>query len=257
MTTHPHSLPTQGDRPIVPANALVLRHVAFEDLGILAPLLSARSFKTTYLDAGVDLLDEQAVVDADLVVVLGGPIGVYDTDRYPFLLDEITALTTRMTQHRPTLGICLGAQLMARALGAAVHSTGRTEIGYAPIILTPTGEDSVLAHLTTTPVLHWHGDEFTIPVGAENLAETPGFPHQAFTIGRHALALQFHLEADPNRIEQWLIGHAHELATAGIDPARIREDAAHYGAALTKAGTAVLSTWLDHLDPTNPAHRTA
>ncbi|WP_028708709.1 glutamine amidotransferase [Propionicicella superfundia] len=224
-------------------DAVTIRHVAFEDLGVLEPLLAQRGFRVTYLDAGIDTLSPAAA--ADLLIVLGGPIGVYDTDAYPFLSAEIDAVAARLADRRPTLGVCLGAQLMARALRADVRATGRHEIGYAPIDLTAEGGRSVLAPVAGVPVLHWHGDEFAIPDGALRLAGTSGFPNQAFALGDWALGLQFHLEADPSRIERWLVGHAHELASCGIDPRTIRADAREHGATLADAAREIFGTWLD------------
>ncbi len=94
---------------------------------------------------------------------------------------------------------------------------------------------------------HWQGDQFEIPERATRLAETPGFPNQAFAVGNTVLALQFHLEADHTRIEIWLIGHAHELAAAGVDPGAIRADAAAFGPGLALAATRVIDAWLDRL----------
>ncbi len=228
--------------------ALVIRHVAFEDLGVLAPLLDTRGYTVRYLDAGVDALDAQALLDAKLVVILGGPIGVYETDRYPFLAEEQQAIAARLAQDKPTLGICLGAQLMARALGAGVAPTGKVEIGYAPLTLTREGQASVLREVGSTPVLHWHGDQFTIPPGAVRLAQTDDFPNQAFSSGPRILGLQFHLEANPAHIERWLIGHSHELAAHGIDPRALRRDCAKHGLELSLAARAVFGAWLDQLE---------
>lgn len=226
-------------------HALAIRHVAFEDLGLLGPLLQERGYRIDYRDAGVDALDPDALQRPDLVVVLGGPIGVYQERAYPFLTDELEGIRRRLDAGLPTLGVCLGAQLMARALGATVAPTGRTEIGYGPVTLTEAGRASVLAPLDGVAVLHWHGDAFTIPDGAVGLATTPGFPHQGFAIGHHILGLQFHLEADHRRLDAWLIGHAHELASAGIDPADLRADALTQGPALAAVANTVLGAWLD------------
>lgn len=228
-------------------SALAIRHVPFEDLGILAPVLADRGYSVRYLEAGVDAIDATTLADADLVVILGGPIGVYETGRYPFLEQELRAIAQRLRQDKPTLGICLGAQLMAAALGADVVSTGRAEIGYAPLTLTPQGQDSVLSAVESVPVLHWHGDQFAIPEGAARLAETPGFPNQAFALGPRILGLQFHLEADSAQIERWLIGHACELSLRQIDPAVIREDARRYGPQLEHVARQAMEQWLDQL----------
>lgn len=230
-----------------PRTAIAVRHVPFEDLGILAPLLAARGYETTLLDAGIDAIDPHAVAGTDLLIVLGGPIGVYDEDRYPFLHSSKAALATRLATGGATLGVCLGAQLLAEALGAEVRPTGAVEIGYGPLALTAEGRKSVLAPLDGEPVLHWHGDEFAIPTGAHSLAHTPGFPHQAFAVAR-TLALQFHLEADHRVIERWLIGHAHELHHNGIDPRTIREQAQRHGPRLEALAIRVLSDWLDEVE---------
>ena len=227
--------------------ALALRHVTFEDLGVLAPVLTERSYSIRYLEAGINPIDPTVVSSADLVVILGGPIGVYETDRYPFLNNERAAIAARLAIGKPTLGICLGAQLMAQALGAGVKSTGRVEIGYSFLQLTDQGRTSVLADLESTPVLHWHGDQFEIPKGASRLAQTPGFPNQAFSIGTQILGLQFHLEAEPAQIERWLIGHAHELATHQLDPGILRREAGQFGPELAQVARQVFGAWLDQL----------
>jgi GMP synthase (glutamine-hydrolysing) len=221
--------------------------VLFEDLGLLDELLTQRGYEVAYLEAGVDPLTPALALEPELLVVLGGPIGVGDVERYPFLADEIAAIGARLDAGAPTLGICLGAQLMAAALGAEVAPTGRMELGFAPLTLTDAGRDSALAELDGVPVLHWHGDAFAIPEGAVRLAETPGFPNQAFARGSAALALQFHPEVDPARLERWLIGHAGELAGADVDPRALRSDAAAHGEALTAAGGRMFGRWLDGL----------
>lgn len=226
--------------------ALVLRHVPFEDLGLLAPLLQQRGYGVRMHDAGVGPLRDHLHPAPDLLVVLGGPIGAFDEAAYPFLTDTLALVGERLARHQPVLGICLGAQLMARALGARVAPMQHKEIGFAPLALTADGECSVLAPLADgTPVLHWHSDQFEIPAGAQGLAATPRCPHQAFALGTHALGLQFHLEADLARIEQWLVGHACELAAAGVDLHALRAGARKHGAALARAADAVFGAWLD------------
>ncbi|MEO6966450.1 MAG: glutamine amidotransferase [Acidobacteriaceae bacterium] len=228
--------------------AIAIRHIHFEDLGTLEPLLHQRGYQTRYCDIGLQKLDDLEAKQADLLIVLGAPIGVYDEKVYPFLTQELRAIEQRLNDQRPLLGICLGAQLMAHVLGTPVGSMGHKEIGFAPIVLTPAGHKSPLSNLPAdTAVLHWHGDQFAIPKGMESLATTPLCPHQAFAPGKNALGLQFHLEADSDRLEPWLVGHASELAQAGVDPCVLRAEAKAHGTRLRTAAQAVFGTWLDQV----------
>lgn len=232
--------------------AIAIRHLDFEDLGTLEPLLASRGYAVRYLDAGTDDLRTVEAASPDLLVVLGGPIGAFDDTLYPFIGDELAVILQRLESRRPLLGICLGAQLIARALGAAVTSMGVKEIGFAPLTLTPDGEASSLATLDKVPVLHWHGDRFDIPAWAMRLAGTPTCANQAFSVGRHVLALQCHLEADPRRIERWLVGHACELAQAGIDPRALRSEAQALRSELPLVARAVFASWLDGIETASP-----
>jgi GMP synthase (glutamine-hydrolysing) len=224
---------------------VAVRHVAFEDLGLLGPLVSARGYDIGYHDAGIEPFELETLVGPDLVIVLGGPIGVYESETYPFITAEIAAIAARIAANKPILGICLGAQMMAAALGARVEPGPVKEIGYAPLTLTDAGRASVLAPLGHLPVLHWHGDNCDLPSGCERLASTAHCPVQAFARIPSQLALQFHLETEPARFEAWLVGHTVELGKAGIDPRKLRNEARTLGPALRDIGRKVLASWLD------------
>jgi len=230
--------------------AIAIRHIHFEDLGTLEPLLRERGCTVRYVDAAVDDLAGLDALAPDLLVLLGGPIGAFDDEAYPLLKHELELVRRRLESGRPMLGICLGAQLIARALGARVYALGVKEIGFGTVMLTEDGRASALAALVDVPVLHWHGDQFDIPPGATRLAGTAIGANQAFALGARILGLQFHLEADAGRIERWLIGHASEMSQAGIDPRMLRVQAREHGASLSAAARDVFTAWLDGLEAT-------
>jgi GMP synthase (glutamine-hydrolysing) len=229
--------------------AAVIRHVAFEDLGVFERVLAQRGIAVRYVDAGVDHLEVAEIANADLVIVLGGPIGVYDEPSYPFLAAELRLIERRLRVGAPLLGVCLGAQLIAAAAGARVYPGPAKEIGFAPVTLTPEGQMSSLGALSAArnTVLHWHGDTFDLPLGAVRLASTPVTANQAFSLGANVLALQFHMEADPRSLERWLIGHTVEIAQSGLDVASLRAQIGQYGASVAAAGSSAFSLWLDGL----------
>jgi GMP synthase (glutamine-hydrolysing) len=225
--------------------ALALRHLAFEDLGLIEPLLIQRGFDVRYHEAGVDDFTAVDLDAVDLLIVLGGPISVEDEERFPWLIDEVALIRQRLDSSRPLLGICLGAQLMARALGARVRPMGVKEIGLAALTLTAAGQGTALAELDGQPMLHWHGDQFDLPVGMSSLAATSACAHQAFAPHARALGLQFHPEVDPARFEQWLIGHVDELEHAGIAPGDLRAAMAGEAPGLKAALGRLMQRWLD------------
>lgn len=230
---------------IVEKTALVLRHVHFEDLGSFAKPLAQASFKIRYADVSDPDFCSGDPLEPDLLIILGGPIGVYEDAAYPFITTERLFIKRRLEADRPTLGICLGAQLIASALGAKVFPSGVKEIGFSQIGLTATGAAGPLRHLAGIPVLHWHGDTYTLPAGAVNLASTSRIEQQAFAVGVNILGLQFHPEAETDLgFERWLVGHAAELAATKIDPASLRQSGLRNSAGLRSASTMMLADWL-------------
>lgn len=228
------------------SEAIAIRHVCFEDLGCFADVLQERGIGLRYVDAGIDDLGGIDPLTPDLLVILGGPIGVYEEDGYPFLREEIALLERRLAADRPTLGICLGAQLIARALGSAVYPGPAKEIGWQPLELTAAGLSSPIVHLdgAGTSMLHWHGDTFDLPPEATLLASTALCRHQVFAWGKATLAFQCHPEVRAARLEGWFIGHAVEIAAAGLSVPALRRDSQAHGAALEAQGRRCLTDWL-------------
>jgi GMP synthase (glutamine-hydrolysing) len=232
----------------VTRTAVAIRHVEFENLGLLARLLAEHGFETSYLDAPTADGRWSRADEAELLVVLGGPIGAGDVDAYPFLEAELEIIRRRLVADRPTLGICLGAQLLAVAYGGSVRAAAAPEIGYAPVTLTDAGHASPLQALEDVPVLHWHGDAICRTAGLSPLAFTPDCDTQAFARGPNVLGLQFHLEADGALLERWLVGHAYELGARGIDVNALRRDADRYGPHLAATAAHIFSAWLAGLN---------
>ena len=227
---------------------IAVRHLPFEDLGYFESVLREAGWTVRYVDAPATAPEDIESLSPELLVVLGGPLGANDAQDYPFLAAELHLLEKRLEKNRPTLGICLGGQLMARALGASVAPAIRGEIGWLPLRLTASGERSPLRNFNDVMVFHWHGDAFDLPEHAVALASTPDCPHQAFCVGANILALQFHPEVTPQGLETWYVGHYRALrdpATPEVNA--LREDATRYGAKLAQSGRAFLKEWLAQL----------
>lgn len=228
-----------------PKTVYAIQHVAFEDLGVFEDTLYQAGFRVRYFEAGVDNL-KQAFEHTGLVIILGGPISVNETEDYPFLNDELTYLKQRIEQNLPTLGICLGAQLIAQACGAKVYAGSQKEIGWSKLQMTQI-EDNLLDILNDVDVLHWHGDTFDLPEQATLLASSELYPNQAFKIGNNILALQFHLEVLGENIEKWLIGHTIELRQAKIDIPTLRAESLELAPQLEPQAERILENFIKQL----------
>lgn len=184
---------------------LIIKHIDIEGPGTLGDFLRSHGepFKTIDLGAGHPLPVSPSAFNA--VVVLGGPMNVYEEDRYPFLKPENEFIRKVLDENVPFLGICLGSQLLAKAAGALVVKSPLKEIGWYNIQLTDEGKkDPFFSGLQCQdPVYQWHGDMFEIPAGGQLLATASGCPHQAFRAGKKAYGLQFHIEVTDRSIREW------------------------------------------------------
>jgi GMP synthase (glutamine-hydrolysing) len=226
-------------------NAVAIRHVAFEDAGTLEGVLEERGIALRYLQAGVDDLGPAG--DTDFLVVLGGPIGIYEVNRYPFLKQELATIEAAVKKGIPVVGICLGCQALAAVLAAHVYPGKQKELGWDEMTLTKEGKTSPLGAIEGIRVLNWHGDTFDLPVGATRLASTAITPNQAFIYGPKVLALQFHVELPERDLEKWLIGHTLELANSKVDLGKMRAETARYAPAANAASQRLFNDWLDAL----------
>ncbi len=230
----------------LPDTVYAIQHLAFEDLGAWEDVFYQLGLRVRYFEAGIDVLNK-AFEHPGLVVILGGPIGVYETQDYPFLQEEINLLKVRLERNLPTLGICLGAQLIAAALGGKVYSGHTKEIGWSKLNLASV-ENNPLQALEDIQVLHWHGDTFDLPAQAELLASSNLYPHQAFRVGNHILALQFHPEIASDSLEKWLIGHTGELRQANIAIPTLRAANLQFAPLLEMTSKTVLEQYLAQLN---------
>jgi GMP synthase (glutamine-hydrolysing) len=227
--------------------ALVLQHDATIHLGNLEPVLREHGYELRIVDATTEDLGAIDPIEADLLVVLGGEMGAYETDAYPFLLTERALVRTRLDAERPTLGVCLGAQVMAGALGERVYKGDTTQIGFRTVEPTDAGATSPVRHFAGIPVAQWHGDTFDLPERATRLATSSDYSNEAFAIDEWALAVQFHPEVTDEMHERWLVDGTTSLAEQSLDADALRNERARYSAAMQDASRRAFSEWLDAL----------
>lgn len=237
----------------------VFQHLAAEPPGLIADVLGGhghglRTFRTD-LGQAPNGIDE----DCDGLVVMGGPMSAYDGGRHPWLEPELEPIRGALRAGLPLMGVCLGSQLLAAAAGARVYPGERPrEIGWDTVRLTPAGaRDPLCRHLLETPadveaaveatVFQWHGDTFDLPQGAELLAASALYAHQAFRIGQCAYGFQFHFEVSAQTIAEWMALWPQELDAAGVDPAAMRGQTARHMEAFTRRGRALISAFAEML----------
>jgi GMP synthase (glutamine-hydrolysing) len=211
---------------------LVLRHVQAEGLGLLANVLRERGIHHRYLDLPRGEPPPRDLRGVGGLIVLGGPMAIYEADRHPFLATESALVERALTAGRPVLGVCLGAQMIASVLGARVYPGEKREVGWAPITLTDDGRDDPVFGVLDPglTVFHMHGDTYELPPDGRNLARSAVYEQQAFSWGDLVYGLQFHLEFTDTMVAR-LASEPESRAYitgAGVDPqAIVAESAAH------------------------------
>lgn len=189
-------------------NILVIRHMYSADLCTLETIFCEQNFNVTKIQGYSTDISRINPLSYDAVIVLGGAMGVYQADIFPYLNDEMELIRTCVAADHPMLGICLGSQLTAGAMGKKVYKgTNGREVGFMDINLTQAGEQSLMRHFAKekTKIFQWHGDTFDLPDNATLLASSPQYQNQAYQIGNNVYAVQFHPEVDYNGIYNTIV----------------------------------------------------
>ena len=203
----------------MPAEFLIIEQVAHEDAGVFGPMIAGAGFGTVTLRMHQDNplpTDPSAFAG---ILVMGGPMGVDQRERYPWLTSELELIAAAARQKTPVLGVCLGSQLIAAALGGRVYAGKEPEIGWYGLDLTENAADDLLfgGFPRSLEVFQWHGDTFELPPGATLLAGSSRFPNQAFRAHDWIWGVQFHLEVTSAHVSNWLEINHKEVESAGVD----------------------------------------
>ncbi|HKD68057.1 MAG TPA: gamma-glutamyl-gamma-aminobutyrate hydrolase family protein [Candidatus Binataceae bacterium] len=223
----------------------VLQHTECETLGTIADALEAEALAWQCVRVFEGKPVPAQIGDAGGLILMGGPMGVYEQDRYPHLKDELRLIDSALKAGKPVLGVCLGSQLLAAALGAVVARGSRKEIGWYPVRLSEAaGADRLWSAAPTEfMALHWHGDAFDLPQGAVNLASSELTAHQAFRYGKSAYGFLFHLEMTEEMIAGITSAFGEELREAGGDESQLEAQSAVNCDKLQMIGETVFSRW--------------
>jgi GMP synthase (glutamine-hydrolysing) len=223
----------------------VIQHAPCETLGTIADALSAVDIPVETVRTFEGEPVPKTLEGFDGLILMGGPMGVYEQDRYPFLRDEIRLIQESLKNDRPILGVCLGSQLLASALGARVSPGREKEIGWHPVRLTDAArEDPLWKGVDDSfTAYHWHGDIFELPSGAVSLASSDLTRHQAFRYGRNAYGTLFHMEVTGAIIRNMVKTFGGELHEAGIDGQALLSETGKHLRRLQAIGKTVFGRW--------------
>lgn len=234
---------------------LVFQHVPFEILGTLNPLVKDAGFRIRYVNFGRHSDAQPRLRGYDGLIVLGGPMNVDEADDYPHLLTEMEIILQAVEQEMPVLGICLGAQLIAKALGGEVFASHQPEIGWFDVSPTRQGRsDPLMSHLQSREkIFQWHAYTFSLPSGSTHLASSSACENQAFRYGSRVYGFQFHLEVDERLINRWLTVPVHleelQRLQGVVDPHFVRKQTRAYIQRSKVLSSAVFGEFIRLLKP--------
>lgn len=213
---------------------VIIKHIDIEGPGTLGDFLLAQKIPYKIIELGAGEALPSSLIGIDAVVVLGGPMNVYEEDKYSFLKEENEFIQNVLKNNTPYLGICLGSQLLAKAAGAKVVTSPVKEIGWYHVHLTGEGKlDPFFEGFRDDEyIYHWHGDMFQIPQDGQLLATAEGCPHQALRVGRNAYGVQFHVEVTDRSIKEWCEEYIEN--DASMDPETLKDRRMHAAEMLTR-----------------------
>ena|SRR5579871_1555759 len=232
-----------------PKYASILQHHECEGLGLIADALKGAGFAQHLIRSDLGYSVPHEIGNAAGLIIMGGPQSVYETDKFAYLRAELHLIEDTLKHNKPILGVCLGSQLLAAALGAKVYPGRRKEIGWHRIDLTDSAAaDPLFTGLPKSfTALHWHGDIFDLPRGATLLASSALTAHQAFRYGKNAYGLLFHLEASQLQIHRMVESFADELQAVGLNGTAIKLSANTHLSAVYRIGREVFGRWVASL----------
>lgn len=229
---------------------LVLRHLQAEGSCMFGAVLADRGYRMKTMNSTIDDLNEIDPLRPDILIVMGGPIGVYQAEHYPFLKQEMAVLKTRIEADLPTIGVCLGAQLIAQAAGSTVYKgDAGKEVGWIPLEMTDAAKACEFRHFDSekTNMFHWHGDTFDLPDNATLMASSRDYQNQIFTIGQNICGFQCHPEVTASQLPEWFVMFVNQITgpNAVIDIETLRADTDRYIDALNAQSKLFFEEWLD------------
>ena len=235
-------------------DVIAIQHVHCETLGIIEEVLAGSGLRPRHVRVFDDEPVPLEMEGAAGLIVMGGPMGVYEQESYPHLRDEMRLIEGALKEERPVLGVCLGSQLLAAVLGAKVYPGPKKEIGWYEVTL----DEAAAGDPVWSPVraengsrftpLHWHGDQFELPRGAVRLASSEITGNQAFAHGRGAYGILFHMELSASSVAEWTEVFAEEVRDAHLDGEEIRAATGNHLPPLQRIGRSVFTRWAGLVD---------